>query len=126
MKKLLALCLLLTGCAGWGSGLKPAHDIGRGLCAVLNSGSTTDALAATADLQKTIVEFQARTAVERGASQATIDSLVRSTAVMADALRENAAEIGKLAGEGKASDALPPCPVVPSSPDGPLGAAPLP
>lgn len=114
---LLAIVRCLVGCAALERAVPAvgvAHDVAKVGCALLSAsdGSSADVLAATANMQRAIVEAQADAAKQRGADQATIDALVRSIAVLSEVVRANAEKVVTAAGNGPA--VLPVCPAASS------------
>lgn len=112
---LFMLARMLLGCspatlAAIGAGASTARDVAKAGCAILEStdGTSADVLAATTAMQRAILEAQADAAKQRGADAATIDALVKSIAVLSEALKANAAQVVTAAGNGPAK--LTPCP----------------
>jgi hypothetical protein len=114
---LLSLSLLLAGCtpaalAVLSTGAQTAEDVARVGCSLLGSAQTpTDQLAAAAAFQRAITEALARGALERGASEAEVEAILRSMAALTEAIRAQSDRIGTLAGAGPVRVA--PCPALP-------------
>lgn len=114
-RTLILLLPLVLGCspatlAAIGAGASTARDVAKIGCALLSEtdGSSADVLAATANMQRAILEAQADAAKQRGADAATIDALVRSVALLSETVRANASQVVTAAGNGPAR--LTPCP----------------
>lgn len=108
---------LLVGCSELGAvgeGMRTARDVAKIGCALLGAGdgSTADVLAATAAMQKALLEASAAQAKANGANAATIDGLVASVVVLSRAVEANARPVVEAGGNAPAR--LPPCPVAPA------------
>lgn len=113
---LLFVIRCLCGCselAAIGEGAKTARDVAKLGCAILNGtdGSSADVLARTQDLQRAILEADAKKAIEKGADAAQVEEDRRTIAALADTLRIVSSGIVKAAGNGPAR--LPACPSQP-------------
>jgi len=107
----VARCLL--GCAALEAaapGLAVAHDVARAGCAILaaSDGSSASVLAATANMQRSILEAEAERAKGRGVSAETVDGLVTTIAALSRVIEANALAVVKAGGNGPA--AVPACP----------------
>lgn len=108
---LVSTCAGCAALAGAGPVLQATRDVARAGCAILQAtdGSSGDVLAASAAIQRSILEAQAGAAVDRGADRATIEAQVRTIAALAEALRVASSAIVEAGGNGPAR--LTPCPV---------------
>jgi hypothetical protein len=106
---LLAVVRLLCGCspaslAAIGAGASTARDVAKIGCAILSEtdGSSADVLAATARVQRQVLEAQAEAAKQRGANREEIDALLRTIAALSRLIEVRALDVVRAAGDGPA------------------------
>lgn len=97
----------LVGCAALDRAvpaLGVAHDAARFGCALLaaSDGSSSDVLAATARVQREVLEAQAEAAKQRGADREEIDTLLRTIAALSRLIEVRALDVVRAAGNGPA------------------------
>ena len=114
MRLLVFLVPFLVGCAALDHAvpaLGVAHDVARAGCAILaaSDGSSADVLAATANMQRSILEAEAERAKGRGVSPETVDGLVATIAALSRVIEANALRVVAAGGNGPA--VVPACPV---------------
>lgn len=110
---------LFTGCAALARAVPAvgvAHEVAKAGCAILaaSDGSSANVLAATASMQRSILEAEAERAKGRGVSAETVDGLVATVAALSRVIEANALRVVAAGGNGPA--VMMPCPAAAAAP----------